>query len=84
MPRVRITGSHAACESRVPPARRGTGDRDGLVPEHSRDVGWRTRHPIDRVLQDARDRVVVLGRHEQKAVRRGQTILQLLHGKGTP
>ena len=56
--------------------------RDGAPSEDARDVGGRAREPVDRVLEDARHRVVVLGRDQEESVRARDAILERAHRFG--
>src|SRR3546814_1531047 len=53
-------------------AGRGADHRDRLAAEHARDVGGGAGHPVDGVLEHARQAVVVLGRHHEQAVGRSE------------
>src|SRR5262245_54526192 len=57
----------------------GAHHRNRAVAKNALRVLWRTRHPIDRVLEDARNGVVVLRAYEQQAIGGRDTILQLLN-----
>ncbi len=71
-------------EQRAESARRRADDADRPAAEHARNVGVRPRQPVDRVLEHAGQRVVVLGRDEQQAVGRDDALLELHDGVGQP
>ena len=57
-------------------ARRGSYERDRLSAENPLDVGRWPRQPVDGVLENARDRIVVFGRDEKQAVGRRNRVFQ--------
>jgi hypothetical protein len=60
----------------------GADHRDRLVAPGV--VGERARRPVDRVLEAAGHRAVVLGRRDQDRVRGGDGAAQALDGRGCP
>ena len=64
---------------RAEPPGAGAQNRDGLAVER---LLRRARSPVDRVLQHARDRVVVFGRGDQQRVRLGDLAAKGDHGLG--
>ncbi len=52
--------------------------------KHALHVVRRPRQPVDRVLEYAGHRIVVLGRDDQQSVRGGNLVFERLHGLGKP
>src|SRR5260221_14248948 len=65
-------------------AGRGAHERDGPAAEDACNVGVGAREPVDRVLEDAGNRVVVFGRDEEKAVGGRDRFLQRRDHRGNP
>lgn len=63
-------------------AGRGAGDGDGLALEQRQPLA--PRHPVDGVLEDTGDTVVVFGRDQQQPVGPGQLRVQPGDGAGVP
>jgi hypothetical protein len=84
-----IPGSHAErahdgqpCglrEQRTEAAWRSAHDCDGPIAKQSGHVCRRSRQPVDRVLEHARNGVVVLRRNEEQSVRARHLLLQCCH-----
>src|SRR5919108_4232331 len=66
-------------EDRAEAAGRGAHQGDRPAAEHPADVGRRARQPVDRVLEHAGHRVVVLRGHEKQPIGRLDAGLEALH-----
>ena len=66
-------------ERSTPLSRGCTDDSHRSAAEHVLDVFGRSGQPVDRILQDSRNRIVVLGSDDQETIRRSDPGLQLLH-----
>src|SRR2546429_3634 len=63
-------------QDRTEPTRRGAGDCNRLAAKYASDVAYRPRKPVDRVLRNTRNAVVVFRGDEQQAVSSGDRVLQ--------
>ena len=83
-PSLHSSAPSVLAEDDAKAAGRGPHQRYGLAAEDAGNIGRRPRQPVDRVLEHARDRVVVLRRDEQQPVGGRNGVLQFLHGLRDP
>ena len=63
-------------QDRTKAAGRSPDNSSGTIAEYPRSIRWRPRQPVDGILEDARDAVVIFQRDQKQAIAGGNSVLQ--------